>query len=71
MESPVFTSPIDRVTQLRVYPKAGGSIFVAFYNWQNCGGSILTRLHTEEQKYDFVKTEGKTKSYVQFEALKL
>jgi hypothetical protein len=41
---PVFISPRNRVAQL--YPRALGSFFVAFYDSQGCGGSILTRLHT-------------------------
>jgi hypothetical protein len=36
--------PRNRVAQL--YPQALGSIFVASYDSQDCGGSILTRLHT-------------------------
>jgi hypothetical protein len=40
-------SPSDnRVVQL--YPQAPGSLFIAFYDSQGCGGGILTRLHTEK-----------------------
>jgi hypothetical protein len=38
-------SPRDTVAQL--YAQAPDSVFVAFYDWQGYGGSILTRLHTE------------------------
>jgi hypothetical protein len=38
----VFMSPIERVAQL--YPKAPGSLFVAFYDSQGYGGDIVTRL---------------------------
>jgi hypothetical protein len=41
----VFMSPSHRVAQL--YPQAPGSVFVAYYDLQGCGGSILTHLHTE------------------------
>jgi hypothetical protein len=41
---PVFISPRNRVAQL--YPRALGSLFVASYDSQGCGGGILTRLHT-------------------------
>jgi hypothetical protein len=30
----------------KLYPRALGSLFVAFYDLQGCGGGILTRLHT-------------------------
>jgi hypothetical protein len=41
----VFISPRNRVTQL--YPRGAlGSLFVASYDSQGCGGGILTRLHT-------------------------
>jgi hypothetical protein len=40
----VFMSPSDRVAQL--YPQAVGSIFVAYYDSQGCGGGILTPLST-------------------------
>jgi hypothetical protein len=36
-------SPTDRVSQL--YAQAPGSLFVDFYDSQDYGGSILTRLH--------------------------
>jgi hypothetical protein len=39
-------SPNDRMGQL--YPQALGSIFVAFYDLQVYGGSLLTYLHIEE-----------------------
>jgi hypothetical protein len=41
---PVFISPRNRVAQL--YPRALGSLYVASYYSQVCGGGILTRLHT-------------------------
>jgi hypothetical protein len=41
---PVFMCPSDTVAQL--HPQAPGSLFVAFYDSQGCGGGILTRLHT-------------------------
>jgi hypothetical protein len=41
---PVFISPRNRVA--RLYPQALGSIFVASYDSQSCGGGIGTRLHT-------------------------
>jgi hypothetical protein len=41
---PVFISPRNRLAQL--YPQALGSLLVAFYDSQGCGGGILTRLHT-------------------------
>jgi hypothetical protein len=41
---PVFISPRNRVAQW--YPRALGSLFVASYDSQGCGGGILTRLHT-------------------------
>jgi hypothetical protein len=40
----VFMSPSDRVAQL--FPQAPGSLFIAFYDSQDYGGGILTRLHT-------------------------
>jgi hypothetical protein len=43
-QAPVFISLRNRVTQL--YPQALGSIFVASYDSQNCGGGIRPRLHT-------------------------
>jgi hypothetical protein len=45
-EVPVFLSPRNRVAQL--YPRALGSLFVASYSSQGCGGGILTRLHTSK-----------------------
>jgi hypothetical protein len=36
--------PSDRVSHL--VPQALGSLYVAFYASQGCGGGILTRLHT-------------------------
>jgi hypothetical protein len=39
---PVFISPRNRVAQL--YPQALGSLFVASYDSQGCGGGIRTRL---------------------------
>jgi hypothetical protein len=41
---PVFIFPRNRVAQL--YPRALGSLFVAFYDSQGCRGGIPTRLHT-------------------------
>jgi hypothetical protein len=41
---PVFISPMNRVAQL--YPQALGSLFVASYDSQGCGGGVRTRLHT-------------------------
>jgi hypothetical protein len=40
---PVYLSPKNRVAHL--YPRALGSLFVATYNIQSCGGGILIRLH--------------------------
>jgi hypothetical protein len=42
--SSVFISPRNRVTQL--YSQALGSFFVTFYDSQDYGGGIRTRLHT-------------------------
>jgi hypothetical protein len=39
----VFISPRNKVSQL--YPKALGSLFVAFYDTQEYAGRIWTRLH--------------------------
>jgi hypothetical protein len=39
-------SPSDRVTKL--YPQAPGSFFVAFYESQDYGGVILTRLKNRD-----------------------
>jgi hypothetical protein len=39
---PVFISPTYKVAQL--YPRALGSLSVAFYDSHGCGGGILTRL---------------------------
>jgi hypothetical protein len=41
---PVLMSPTDRVAQL--YPKASGSLFVAFYDTQGDGRGILNTFHT-------------------------
>jgi hypothetical protein len=41
---PIFISHRNRVAQ--IYPRALGSLFVASYDSQGCGGGILTRLHT-------------------------
>jgi hypothetical protein len=41
---PVFKSPSDKVAEL--YPSAPGSFFVAFYDSQDCDGSILTHHYT-------------------------
>jgi hypothetical protein len=41
---PVFISPRNKVAQ--IYPRALGSLSVASYDSQGCGGGILTRLHT-------------------------
>jgi hypothetical protein len=43
---PVFIYPRNRVTQLRVYPQALGSLFVATYYSRGYGGGIRPRLHT-------------------------
>jgi hypothetical protein len=40
---PVFISPKNRVDQL--YPQTLGSLFVASYDSQGCGGGIQTRLY--------------------------
>jgi hypothetical protein len=40
---PVFMPPSDRVAQL--YLQTLGSIFIAFYYAQGCGGGILNCLH--------------------------
>jgi hypothetical protein len=42
---PVFIAPRNRVAQL--YPQALGSLFIASYDSQGCGGSIRTRLHRD------------------------
>jgi hypothetical protein len=41
---PVFVSPRNKVAQS--FPRALGSLFVAIYNYQGCGGGILTSLHS-------------------------
>jgi hypothetical protein len=41
---PVFVLPRNRVAQF--YPQALGSLFVASYDSQGCGGGIRTRIHT-------------------------
>jgi hypothetical protein len=41
---PVYISPRNRVA--RLYPQALGSLFVASYGSQGCGGAIRPRLHT-------------------------
>jgi hypothetical protein len=41
---PVFISSRNRVDQL--HPRALGSLFVASYDSQSCGGGVLTRLQT-------------------------
>lgn len=43
-QSPVFISPTDRVGQL--FPQAVGSLSVASYTLNECGGGILSRLNT-------------------------
>jgi hypothetical protein len=43
---PVFISPRNRVAQL--YPQALGSLSVASFDSQDCGGGIRTRLHTDD-----------------------
>jgi hypothetical protein len=45
---PVFKSPRNRVAQL--YPRAPGSLYVASYESQGCGGGILTSLHTGRRR---------------------
>jgi hypothetical protein len=40
---PVLISPRNRVAQ--IYPQALGALFVAFFDSQDCGGGIRTRLH--------------------------
>jgi hypothetical protein len=45
-DSPVFTSPRNRVAQL--YPQALGSRFVASYDSQGYSGGIPTRLHNDK-----------------------
>jgi hypothetical protein len=40
----VFMSPSDKMVWL--YPQAPGSLFVALYDPQGCGGGFLNRLHT-------------------------
>jgi hypothetical protein len=47
----VFMSRSDRLAQL--HPQAPGSLFVAFYDSQDYGGSILTRLHAGPALYQF------------------
>jgi hypothetical protein len=42
---PVFISLRNRMAQL--YPRALGSLFIASYDSQGCGGDILIRLHTD------------------------
>jgi hypothetical protein len=37
---------IPRNSMAQLYPRALGSLFVAFYSSQGCVGCILTRLHT-------------------------
>jgi hypothetical protein len=34
----------------QLYPKALGSLSVAFYNSQGCGGGILTHLHMKRSE---------------------
>jgi hypothetical protein len=50
---PVFISPRNRVAQ--IYPRALGSLSVASYDSQGCGGGILSRLHTGYPAKDKVK----------------
>jgi hypothetical protein len=45
-QTPLFISPGNRVAQL--YPRALGSLYVASYDSQGYGGSILTRVHTDQ-----------------------
>jgi hypothetical protein len=65
---PVFISPRNRVAQL--YPRALGSIFVVSYDSQDCGGGILTRLHTGLLGYVLVvATASLDKLHAQFKML--
>jgi hypothetical protein len=67
---PVFTSPRNMVAQL--CPQALGSLFVASYDSQGCGGGVRTRLHTASpneawtsckiKKMDFVSHRERTVS---------
>jgi hypothetical protein len=42
----VFMSPSDKMAHL--HHQALGSLFIAFYDLQGYGGSILTHLHTRK-----------------------
>jgi hypothetical protein len=49
---PVFMSTRNRMA--RLYPQALGSIFVASYDSQGCGGGTPTRLHAGPKKSSIV-----------------
>jgi hypothetical protein len=51
----VFMSPSDSVAQL--YPQSLGTIFVAFYHKQSCGGDIVTDLHSGTLLYIVLPNE--------------
>jgi hypothetical protein len=58
---PIFISPRNRVAQL--YPQVLGTLYVASYYSQGCGGGIRTRLHrgkhylgTDQQKTPLLTT---------------
>jgi hypothetical protein len=46
---PVFISPRNRVAQL--YPRALGSLLSPLTTRRDCGGGIITRLHTGKNVY--------------------
>jgi hypothetical protein len=48
---PIFIYPRNRVAQL--YPRALGTLYVASYNSQGCGGGILTRPHIGKIMFDW------------------
>jgi hypothetical protein len=52
-QAPVFMFPSYKVAQL--YPQPPGSLFVAFYNSQGCGGGVLTHFHTRSMNTYIMK----------------
>jgi hypothetical protein len=49
---PVFISPRNRVAQL--YSQALGHLFITSYNMKGYSGGILTHLHAEALRTEFI-----------------
>jgi hypothetical protein len=61
---PVFMFLRKRVAQL--YPQAPGSLWIAFYDSQGCGGDILTRLHMGTDKHSGSQINSEFSVLIQF-----